>query len=104
MKYILLCYHDKKAWENAPETARQNAIEESVQVVHQLKVKGKYLSSSALQPVSMATSVRVRDGKQFVIDVKDLDEATGIAAQLPGARMGTIEIRPVMEIVGLPRA
>jgi hypothetical protein len=67
----------------------------------------------------MATSVRVRDGKPlvtdgpfaetreqlggyFLIDAKDLDEAIGIAARIPGARLGTVEIRPVMEIAGLP--
>jgi hypothetical protein len=69
--------------------------------------------------VSTATSVQVRDGKRlvtdgpfaetreqlggyFLIDAKDLDEAIGIAASIPGARKGTVEIRPVIEIPGLP--
>jgi hypothetical protein len=73
-----------------------------------------------LHPVSTATSVRVRDGKPlvtdgpfaetrehlggyFLIDAKDLDEAIGVAARIPGARKGTVEIRPVMELVGLPK-
>jgi hypothetical protein len=119
MRYLLLCYHDKQAWDNAGENAHQKAIEESNQVVHQLKVKGQYLSSNPLQPTSTATSVRVRDGKRlvtdgpfaetrehlggyFLIDAKDLDEAIGIATRLPGARLGTIEIRPIVEIAGLP--
>ncbi len=69
--------------------------------------------------MSTATSVQVRDGKRlvtdgpfaetreqlggyFLIDAKDLDEAIGIAASIPGARKGTVEIRPVIEIPGLP--
>jgi len=69
--------------------------------------------------VATATSVRVRDGKRlitdgpfaetreqlggyFMIDAKDLDEAIDIAATIPGVRVGTIEIRPVLELPGLP--
>jgi hypothetical protein len=69
--------------------------------------------------VATATSVRIRDGKRhvtdgpfaetreqlggyFLIDAKDLDEAIGIAARIPGARVGTVEIRPVIEMPGLP--
>ena len=69
--------------------------------------------------MATATSLRVRDGKRFVtdgpfaetrehlggyflVDANDLDEAIGIAARIPGARKGTVEIRPVLEIAGLP--
>jgi hypothetical protein len=116
---MLLCYDDKEAWEKAGEAALQRAIEEAVRLTHELKAKGQYLSAAPLHPTSTATSVRVRDGKRFVtdgpfaetrehlggyylIDVKDLDEAVAIAARCPGARVGTIEIRPVMEISGIP--
>ncbi len=75
--------------------------------------------AAPLQPTSTATSVRVRDGKRvvtdgpfaetreqlggyFLVDARDLDEAIGIAARIPGSRFGTVEIRPVMEIPGLP--
>jgi len=77
------------------------------------------LAANPLHPTSAATSIRVRDGKRlvtdgpfaetreqlggyFLIDAKDLDEAIGIAARIPAARTGTVEIRPVMEIAGLP--
>ncbi len=119
MRYMLLCYDDKQAWDKAGEAALQKAIEEAVQLTHQLKANGQYLSAAPLHPTSMATSVRVRDGKRLVtdgpfaetrehlggyylIDAKDLDEAIGIAARHPGARVGTVEIRPVKEVAGLP--
>jgi hypothetical protein len=118
-KYLLLCYTDEQYWHEAGEAAHQKAMEEAVQHILEIKAKGQYLSSAPLQPTATATSVRVRDGKRLVtdgpfaetreqlggfylIDAKDLDEAIGIAARTPGARVGTAEIRPVMELAGLP--
>ena len=77
------------------------------------------MSASPLQPSGTAVIVRVRDGKSFItdgpfietreqiagyflIDAHDLDEATAIAARVPGARIGTVEVRPLIEITGLP--
>jgi hypothetical protein len=119
MRYMLLCYDDKEAWDKAGEAALQKAIAEAVQLTQQLQANGQYLSAAPLQPTSMATSVRVRDGKRLVsdgpfaetrehlggyylIEARDLDEAIGIAARHPGARVGTVEVRPVMAIAGLP--
>jgi hypothetical protein len=116
MKYMLLIYTDEQAWTDAE---RQHCFAESTELAHQLKANGQYLATAPLQPVSTATSVQVRDGKRlvtdgpfaetreqlggyFLIDAKDLDEAIGIAASIPGARKGTVEIRPVIEIPGLP--
>ena len=116
MKYMLLIYGDEHALD---ETEREQCYRESVQLAHQLDSGGQYLAAAPLHPTSMATSVRVRDGKRlvtdgpfaetreqlggyFMIDVTDLDEALAIAAQIPMARWGTIEIRPVIEIAGLP--
>ncbi len=116
MKYMLLVYSDEKAW---TETAREHCYADSVELTHQLKSKGQYLGANPLQPVATATSVRVRDGKRlvtdgpfaetreqlggyFLVEANDLDEAIGIAAKIPGARVGTVEIRPVMELAGLP--
>ena len=118
-RYMLLCYDDKQYWDNAGETAQQKAIEEAVRLTHELEAKGQYRSAAPLHPTSTATSVRVRNGKRLVtdgpfaetrehlggyylIDAKDLDEAIGIAARHSGARVGTVEIRPVMAIPGLP--
>ena len=116
MKYMLLIYTDEQAWTDAE---RQHCFAKSTELAHQLKANGQYLATAPLQPVSTATSVQVRDGKRlvtdgpfaetreqlggyFLIDAKDLDEAIGIAASIPGAHKGTVEIRPVIEIPGLP--
>ena len=116
MKYMLLIYSDEQAWS---EAEREHCYVESTQLCHDLESKEQYLSANPLQPIATATSVRVRNGKRlvtdgpfaetreqlggyFLIDARDLDEAIGIAARIPGARWGTVEIRPVLEIPGLP--
>jgi hypothetical protein len=116
MKYMLLIYQAEDA---INEAEREACYQESTQLVHDLSAKGKYLAANPLHPASTATSVRVRDGKRiltdgpfaetrehlggyFLIDAKDLDEAIGVAARIPGARKGTVEIRPVREIPNLP--
>ena len=118
MKYILLIYTDEQSW---TEAEREHCYAESTDLAHQLKRNGQFLATAPLQPVSTATSVQVRDGKRlvtdgpfaetreqlggyFLIDAKDLDEAIAIAASIPGARKGTVEIRPVLEIPNLPAA
>jgi hypothetical protein len=117
MKYILLMHHDEEAFSKFSERERQEMIEESVRLTHQLHAKGQYIDAAPLHLASTATSVRVRNGKRvvtdgpfaetreqlagyFLIDVTDLDEAIAVAAQAPGARIGTAEIRPVKEIAG----
>jgi hypothetical protein len=119
VKYILLVHHDEEAFGKFSETKRQQMLEESVELTHQLHASGQYVSAAPLHPASTAASVRVRDGKQFVTDgpfvetreqvagyflinAKNLDEAIGIAARVPGARIGTVEVRPVKEVAGLP--
>lgn len=116
MKYMLLVYADERA---SDEAEKEQCYQESAQIAHQIRSSGQYLAAAPLHPVSTATSVRVRDGKRlvtdgpfaetreqlggyFIVDVGDLDEAIDIAARLPGAGLGTIEIRPIMEIPGLP--
>lgn len=119
MRYMLLCYDDEQAWEKAGQPALQQAREEAVRLTHELNERGQYLLAAPLQPTSTATSVRVRDGRRLVtdgpfaetreqlggfylIDAKDLDEAIAIAARHPGARLGAVEIRPVVDLAGLP--
>jgi hypothetical protein len=120
MKYMLLCYDDVAAWEKAGQAALQDAMAEAVELCHEINAKGQYLDAAPLQPVSTATSVRVRNGKRlitdgpfaetreilggyYLIDVADVNEAIEIAARHSGARVGTVEIRPVMELPGLPK-
>lgn len=116
MKYMLLIYQGEYSLD---EKEREHCYQESTQLAHDLNADGKYLGANPLQPVSTATSVRIRDGKRlvtdgpfaetrehlggyFLVDAKDLDEAIGIAARIPGARRGTVEVRPVIEMPGLP--
>ena len=116
MKYMLLVYSDEKAW---TQSEREHCYGESTQLAHDLQAKGMFLATSPLQPVSTATSVQVRNGKRlvtdgpfaetreqlggyFLVSAKDLDEAIDIAGRIPGARKGTVEIRPVLEIPNLP--
>ena len=116
MKYMLLVYLDEQAMTDAE---RAHCYVESAQLTQDLNAKGQYVSASPLHPVATATSVRVREGKRlvtdgpfaetreqlggyYVVEAKDLDEAIQIAERIPPARFGTIEIRPVMEISGLP--
>jgi hypothetical protein len=116
MKYMLLVYMDEHAMN---DVEREHCYVESTQLAHDLSASGKYLGAGPLHPVATATSVRVRNGKRLVtdgpfaetreqlggyylIDATDLDEAMTIAERIPGAKVGTIEIRPVLEIKGLP--
>ncbi len=116
MKYMLLIYMGEQAMD---DDDRQHCYAESTQLAHDLKASGRYLGANPLHPVSAATSVRVREGKRivtdgpfaetrehlggsFLIDARDLDEAIAVAARIPGARVGTVEVRPVMELPGLP--
>ncbi|MCC2668325.1 MAG: YCII-related protein [Armatimonadetes bacterium] len=118
MKYMLLVYGSEDAW---TADSRQACYEESTRLAHRLKEAGQYLAASPLHPVAAATSVRVREGKRLVTDgpfaetreqlggyylveAKDLDEALAIAAQIPAARLGTVEVRPVVDIPNLPQA
>lgn len=113
---MLLIYADERAW-TGPE--REHCYQESTQLAHQLKASGQFVATNPLQPVAAATSVRVRNGKRqvtdgpfaetreqlggyFLIDAKDLDEAIAVSERIPGVHKGTVEIRPVLEIPGLP--
>lgn len=113
---MLLIYLNELALDDAE---REHCYKESTQLAHRLKDNGQYIAASPLQPTALATSIRIREGRQFITDgpfaetheqlggyylvnARDLDEAIGIAAQIPMAKKGTVEIRPVIEIPGLP--
>ena len=116
MKFMLLVHMAEDAM-NPDE--RQQCVADSTRLAHDLHAKGQYLAASPLDSVSTATSVRVRGDEQivtdgpfaetreqlggyFLIDAKDRNEAIAIAARIPGARKGAIEIRPIIEVTGLP--
>lgn len=116
MKYMLLIYTDENAW---TDDEREHCYQESAALTRELHQRGQYIGAAPLEPVATAVSVRVREGKPlvtdgpfaetheqlggyFLIEAKDLNEALAIAARIPGARKGTVEVRPVLEISGLP--
>ncbi|HRB17245.1 MAG TPA: YciI family protein [Nitrospira sp.] len=119
MKFILLVHHDETAFEKMSDETKKGLLTESIGLCHQLDAKGEYVHASPVHPAATATLVRVRDGRSlvtdgpfietreqmagyFLIEAKDRDEAVAIAAKVPGARIGTVEVRPVREITGLP--
>jgi hypothetical protein len=116
MKYMLLIYMEENA---LSESERADCYVKSAGLAREIHSRGQYLAANPLHPISTATSVRVREGKRlvtdgpfaetreqlggyFLVEAKDLDEAITIAERIPGARVGTVEIRPVMEVPGLP--
>jgi len=116
MKYMLLVYLDEHVM---TDEERAHCYVESARLTQDLNASGQYLDASPLHPVATATSLRVREGKSvvtdgpfaetreqlggyYVVEAADLDDAISIAERIPPARYGTIEIRPVMEIEGLP--
>jgi hypothetical protein len=118
MRYMLLIYTDEKAW--APGE-REQCYSDSTKLTQELHEKGQFLAAAPLHPVSTATSVRIRQNKRlvsdgpfaetreqlagyFLIDASDLDQAIDIAGRIPAAAKGTVEIRPVVELPGMPVA
>lgn len=116
MRYLLLIYGDEK---RLNQSEREACYQESTQLACDLDANGNYLAAAPLHPTSTATSVRVREGKRlvtdgpfaetreqlggfFMVEAIDLEEAQRIAARIPAARWGTVEVRPVVEVAGLP--
>ncbi len=114
MKYMLLIYDNEQAWRKRSEAEQSKIYADYGQFTQKITSNGNFLAGAQLHPIATASSVRVRDGKELVtdgpfaetheqlggyylIEAKDLDEATAIAAKIPSARMGTIEVRPVVE-------
>lgn len=119
MKYILLVHHKEEVLAKLGDNVLQQLRAESVELANQINSNGQYVDAAPLHPASIATCVKVREGKMLVTDgpfaetreqlggyylihAGNLDEAIGIAGRIPGARIGTVEIRPVIELAGLP--
>ncbi len=119
MKFMLLVHHDEEVFGRISETKRKEMLAESVELTHQLHVNEQYVHASPLHPAATAAVVRVQEDKPlvtdgpfmetkeqlagyFLINAQDLNEAIRIATRVPGARIGTVEVRPLIEIAGLP--
>ena len=115
MKYMLLIYGDENA---LSDSEREMCYGESLQLVNDLQAKGQFLGASPLHPTTVATSVRIREGKPlitdgpfaetkeqlggfFMVEARNLDEALDIASRIPAAKWGTVEVRPAVELPGL---
>jgi hypothetical protein len=113
MQYMCLIYDDEKVWQDMPEDERNRVFGEYGAFTESIRESGNMVAGDALQPTSTATTVRVRAGETLVtdgpfaetkeqlggyylIEAKDVDEALAIAARIPSARYGSIEVRPVM--------
>ena len=121
VKFILLVHHDENNFARLPEPEQRSMRDESVGLANQIHAKGQYVDAAPLQPTSMTTTVRVRDGKPvitdgpfvetrehlggyYLVDVRNLDEAIDIARRIPGARLGAVEVRPIVDLPGLPKS
>lgn len=119
MKYLLLVHHNEDTFNKIPEAKRKEMLAESIHLCHQLDGNGQYVHASPLHPEATGIVVRVRNGKAmitdgpfaetkeqlagyFLIEVQDRDNAVRIAKLVPGARIGTAEVRPLREVTGLP--
>jgi hypothetical protein len=117
MKYLLLIHHVEES--EIEEGYRVRLLNESIQLCHELNKAGQYVHASPLHPSSETISVSMRDGKRlvtdgpfaetreqiggyFMVEAKSMEEAVEIATRLPSARIGTVEVRPVRAIEGLP--
>jgi hypothetical protein len=113
MQYLLLIYDSEAARSERDEAAMSAMMTEYGAFTQSIIKGGQFKAGDALQPTSTATTVRVRDGKTlttdgpfaetreqlggyYLIEAKDLDEAIGIAARVPSAKSGSIEVRPIM--------
>jgi hypothetical protein len=113
MQYLMLIYDVEAVWAKATATEQSAMYQEYGQLIQQLTQSGKYLGGSQLEPTTTATTVRVRNAKRlvtdgpfaetkeqlggyFLIEANDLDEAISIAARIPSARDGSIEVRPLV--------
>lgn len=113
MQYLLLIYGDEKIFADYSDEARAGMLEEYGAFTKSIVESGHFKAADALKPVATATTVRVRDGKTlttdgpfaetreqlagfYLVEAADLDEATAIAARIPGAKIGSVEIRPIM--------
>ena len=114
MRYLCLVYFEEKKLGAMPRSESDALIDESFAYDEELRGSGHYLASGALQPVQAAATVRVRNGKAsitdgpfaetggqlggfFLIDARDLNEAIQVASRIPPARLGSVEVRPILE-------
>ena len=113
MQYLLLIYDSEKEWAKMSQAEQGKMYEEYMEFTSDIKAKGNHLAGHQLQPIATATTVRIRNGKRlttdgpfaetkeqlggfYMIEAKNLDEAIEIASRIPSAKVGSIEVRPLV--------
>src|SRR6266571_1251739 len=114
MKYLCLVYQEEKQEANVPHDVIEQAKKDYWAFTEDIKKSGHYIGSNGLKHTDAATTVRVRNGKlsatdgpfaetkeqlggYYLIKAKDLNDAVQVASRIPGAKHGTVEVRPIME-------
>ncbi len=114
MKYLCLIYENEKNWETMPPADGEAIMNEYFAFTEGIRRSGQCVAGEALQPTPTATTVKVRNGKVsttdgpfaetkeqlggfYLIEANDLNDAIQVAAKIPSARLGSIEVRPVMD-------
>ena len=115
MKYLCLIYSDESRWPKLPKEDTDKMLMEYRAFGESVKKGGQWIASERLQPTHTATTIRIRDGKLsttdgpfaetkeqlggfYMIEARDLNEAIQIGARIPGAKVGSIEVRPIWEM------
>ena len=115
MQYLCLIYEDEKEWQRMSKSETEKVIGEFQAYTQSVRKSGHYVGGNALQPTHTATTVRVRQGKvsttdgpfaetkeqlggYYLLQARDLNEAIQLASRIPGARLGSVEVRPIMEV------
>ena len=115
MKYLCLIYSEETQWDRMPKAESDQMYGEYYGFTEAIRKSGHYIGGNALQPTRTATTVRVRNGKTsttdgpfaetkeqlggyYLVEAADLNEAVQIAARIPGARIGSIEVRPIQSM------
>lgn len=113
MQYLMLIYDAESSWAKMSSADQAKMYEEYGRFTNEIKASGKHVAGHQLKPVATATTVRVRDGKRvatdgpfaetkeqlggfYLINANDLDEAIAIAGKIPSAKVGSIEVRPIV--------
>lgn len=117
MRYMLLIYSEESAWKALSEKEMGEMFQQYAAFTDEIRKSGHYVAGDPLEKTTTATTVRVRNGKTvstdgpfaetreqlggyYVVKAEDLDEASAIAARVPGARIGSIEVRPIPTMMG----
>ena len=115
MKYLCLIYSDETMWQKAAKADAEQMMGEYMQFTKDIQKSGQYVGGNRLQPTHTATTVRIRNGKlsttdgpfaetkeqlggYYLIEAKDLNAAIQVGSKIPGARVGSIEVRPIAEM------